>query len=82
MMRMRFPRSRISSNGQCKECRLFPGDLVDRGRVRWTDNEGREVEMMLWTCNKCGHTMLFDLDVPRTRPWDEDSGRVEEEPID
>ena len=82
MMRMRFPRSRIKSSGQCSQCRLFPGDMVDRGRVRVVEASGKEVELLLWTCDKCGYTMLFDLDVPRHRPWDEEPGRVDEEPVD
>ncbi len=82
MMRMRFPRSRIKSSGQCNQCRLFPGNMTEMGRVRVTRSDGPEVELMLWTCDKCGHTMLFDLGVPRSRPWTEEPGRVEEEPID
>lgn len=82
MMRMRFPRSRIKSSGQCNQCRLFPGNMIEMGRVALTRSDGQGVELMLWTCDKCGHTMLFDLAVPRSRPWTEEPGRVEEEPID
>lgn len=80
MMQMTFPRSRVK-RGQCSECRLHPGTMVDRGRLLLTRPDGATVEMMQWTCDKCGHTMLFDLSIPRNRPWDEEPGRVEELPI-
>lgn len=82
MMRMRFPRSRIKSSGQCTQCRLHPGNMVDTGRATFRRADGQDVEMLLWTCDKCGYTLLFDLAVPRSRPWSDEPGRVEEEPID
>ncbi len=68
MLRMRYPRSRLKSSGQCRECRLHPGNMVDRGRVVMNRDDGSTVEFLQWTCDKCGYTMLFDLDVPRERP--------------
>jgi hypothetical protein len=82
MIEQLYPRSRIKSSGQCSQCRLHPGNMVDSGRVRLAASD-REVELMLWTCDKCGYTMLFDLSVPRTRPWTESGpGAVFERPID
>lgn len=83
MLKMRYPRSRLKSSGQCRECRLHPGEMVDRGRVTLTQSDGIPVELLLWTCDKCGYTMLFDLDVAWSRPWEETGpGSVEEEPVD
>ena len=57
--------------------------MVDRGRVALTQTDGTAVELLLWTCNKCGFTMLFDLGVARSRPWEETGpGSVAEEPVD
>jgi len=57
--------------------------MVDRGRVTLTQTDQTTVELLLWTCNKCGFTMLFDLDVARSRPWVESGpGSVVEEPVD
>jgi RNase P subunit RPR2 len=81
-LEMTYPRSRLKSSGQCSECRLHPGNMVDSGRVRLAAQD-REIELLVWTCDKCGYTMLFDLAVPRARPWNEPGpGGVSERPID
>jgi predicted Zn-ribbon and HTH transcriptional regulator len=81
-MQMDFPRSRIKNPGQCPQCRLHPGRMVDRGRLVLDNTSGRPVELLQWTCDKCGYTMLFDLDVARSRPWDQEDRQVQELPID
>lgn len=83
MLRMKYPRSRLKSAGQCGECRQHPGNMEDRGRVALTRSDGSTVEFLQWTCDKCGLTKLFDLEVPRSTPWTESGpGSVEEDPID
>jgi hypothetical protein len=46
--------------------------MQDMGRLKLEDATGTSIELMKWTCNKCGYTMLFDLDVARRRPWEGD----------
>jgi len=46
--------------------------MSDTGRLRLQDVSGNWVELMKWTCGKCGYTILFDLNVPRTVPHDSD----------
>ena len=73
---MDYPRSRISSSGQCNKCSGFPGDMKDTARIKLQDPSGKTIELLKWTCNKCGYTMLFDLDIPRNRPCE--NGEFEE----
>ena len=81
MIEMSYPRSRLKSAGQCSQCRLHPGTMMDGGRI--TLNGSREVELLLWTCDKCGYTMLFDLAIPRSHPWHESGpSAVTETPLD
>jgi predicted nucleic-acid-binding Zn-ribbon protein len=42
--------------------------MADSGRLRLQDVAGKTVELMRWTCQRCGYTMLFDLDVVRAHP--------------
>jgi RNase P subunit RPR2 len=72
---MTYPGSRIRSSGQCNQCRGFPGDMKDTGRIKLQDASGKPIELLKWTCNKCGYTMLFDLDVPRNLPWEDNEFR-------
>ncbi len=67
-MSIEYPQSRIQSSGQCDKCKGVGGFMVDRGRLNLQDASGNIVELMRWTCNKCGYTMLFDLSVPRQHP--------------
>lgn len=71
-MSMVYPGSRIKSSGQCDKCKRFPGNMEDSGRLKLQDSAGAPIELMKWTCNKCGYTMLFDLGVARSMPWDGD----------
>ena len=73
---MDYPRSRISSSGQCNKCLGHPGDMKDAGRINLQDISGKTIELLRWTCDKCGYTMLFALDIPRNRPWE--NGEFEE----
>lgn len=68
---MTYPGSRIQSSGQCDKCKQHPGYMQDSGRIKLQDTSGKPIELMKWTCNKCGHTMLFDLDVARNTPWED-----------
>jgi RNase P subunit RPR2 len=67
-MTVTYPRSRIQSAGHCEVCKGPKGFMKDAGRLRLEDAEGNPVELMRWTCQKCGYTMLFDLAVPRAVP--------------
>jgi hypothetical protein len=67
-MSMNYPGSRIKSSGQCDKCKGFPGNMQDMGRLKLHDAKGVPVELMKWTCDKCGYTLLFDLDVARRTP--------------
>jgi hypothetical protein len=42
--------------------------MVDSS-LRLRDADGGVLEMLKWTCNFCGYTMLFDLDVALSRPF-------------
>lgn len=66
---MKYPHSRIMSSGQCKLCKPPAGMMTDAGRLLLQDTSGNTVELMRWTCNKCGHTLLFDLSVAFQRPF-------------
>jgi hypothetical protein len=72
---MMYPGSRIKTSGQCDKCKRFPGYMQDSGRIKLQDASGKSIELMKWTCNKCGYTMLFDLDVARNKPWEDDEYR-------
>lgn len=64
-MTLTYPGSRISSSGQCKMCRGFPGNFQDCGLVSLKMDDGQEVKLLRWTCNYCGYTMLFDPSMAR-----------------
>jgi len=68
-MHIRYPQSR-SNVAQCDKCRGFPGTMSETGRIKLQDVSGNSIEFMKWSCGKCGYTMLFDLNVPRTVPHD------------
>jgi predicted nucleic-acid-binding Zn-ribbon protein len=59
---MRYPSSRIgvTTTTQCERCKR--GEMQD-SRLRLPDADGDVLEILKWTCNACGYTMLFDLDV-------------------
>jgi predicted nucleic-acid-binding Zn-ribbon protein len=42
------------------------------GRIRIPDVSGNIVELLKWTCGKCGYTMLFDLTIARNVPYNDD----------
>jgi uncharacterized cysteine cluster protein YcgN (CxxCxxCC family) len=65
---MRYPGSRTKSSGQCDKCKDY-GNMQDSGRLMLKLTNGNTVELMKWTCDTCGYTMLFDLDIPRTTPY-------------
>lgn len=46
--------------------------MSDTGRLKLQDVSGKWIELMKWTCGKCGYTILYDLNVPRTVPHDSD----------
>jgi hypothetical protein len=46
--------------------------MSDTGRIKLQDVSGKWIELMKWTCGKCGYTIVFDLNVPRTVPHDND----------
>ena len=69
MFIMTYPGSRISSSGQCKMCRGFPGTFQNRGLVKLQTNDGEEIKLLRWTCDYCGYTMLFDPSVPKQTPY-------------
>jgi hypothetical protein len=68
-MSMTYPSSRIGNSGQCDQCKRSRGNMQDMGRLKVEDATGTSIELMKWTCDKCGYTMLFDLSVARRRPW-------------
>jgi len=49
--------------------------MKNMGRLRIPDVSGDIVELMKWTCEKCGYTMLFDLTIARNVPYDDDQFR-------
>lgn len=67
-MSIEFPQSRISHSGQCQLCKGYKGFMQNDGRVHMEDENGKRIELLKWTCNNCGHTMLFDMEVVRKRP--------------
>lgn len=68
---MTYPTSRANVT-QCKVCNRNYGYMMDSGRIHLQDKSGIIIELMKLTCNRCGYTMFFDLDVPRSRPYDND----------
>lgn len=63
-----YPGSRIgvTTTAQCERCKS--GEMRDSG-LRLPDAGGNVLEMLKWTCNFCGYTMLFDLDVALSSPF-------------
>ena len=59
---MQYPGSRIgvTTTSQCERCKS--GRMRD-SPLRLTDADGMVLEMLKWTCDYCGYTMLFDIDV-------------------
>jgi RNase P subunit RPR2 len=80
MFSIKYPQSRIKSSGQCSQCRTVVGEMQDTGRIILQDSSGKNVELLKWTCNYCGYTMLFDLNVARNVPFK--GNGEQEEPID
>lgn len=68
-MSIDYPQSR-SKVAQCEMCNRSPGMMSDTGRIKLQDTSGNPIELMKWTCGRCGYTMLFDLTVPRSVPYD------------
>lgn len=64
---MQYPASRLRVPTSCDKCGR--GDLKD-SRLRLPDADGNVLEMLKWTCNFCGYTMLFDLHVALSRPFE------------
>ncbi|MDX6528479.1 MAG: hypothetical protein QOH41_769 [Blastocatellia bacterium] len=71
-MSMTYPSSRIGNSGQCDQCKRSRGNMQDMGRLKLEDGTGTSIELMKWTCDQCGYTMLFDLGIARRRPWQGD----------
>lgn len=67
MMTISYPQSRVGSSGQCDKCNRDAG-FMKESRVQINDASGEAIDLLKWTCNRCGYTMLFDLSVPRQRP--------------
>ena len=66
-MKLTYPLSRTSANSQCKECRGHPGTMV-----AGTPFNLGGVQMLPVTCDYCGSTKLFNLDVVRAAPYRQD----------
>jgi predicted nucleic-acid-binding Zn-ribbon protein len=64
-----YPGSRANVT-QCKVCNRNNGYMLDSGRINLDDASGKSIELMKLTCNRCGYTVLFDLDIPRNHPFD------------
>ena len=58
-----YPFSRISSSGQCKMCRGTYGNFNNQGLASLKSGDGSEIKMMVWSCDYCGYTMLFNVGV-------------------
>lgn len=67
-MTIEYPHSRMMTSGQCEECKPPAGMMTDSGRIHLQDTSGNSIEFMKWTCNKCGYTVLLDLNIVRNRP--------------
>lgn len=70
-MSIEYPQSRTGKS-QCNQCKGVPGFMTDTGRIRIPDVSGNSVELLKWTCGKCGYTMLFDLTIARNVPYKDD----------
>lgn len=66
---MTYPGSRANVS-QCKVCNRNYGYMIDSGRISLLDKSGKIIECMKLTCNRCGHTIFFDLDIPCNSPFD------------
>jgi hypothetical protein len=64
-----YPKSRISHSGYCDLCRTTKG-MMEASHLQLQDSAGRTIDLMKWTCNKCGYTLLFDLAVALSHPPD------------
>lgn len=54
--------SRTRGMVQCKLCEK--GGFEDDGRIELTDVSGKTITFMKYTCQYCGHTVLFDMSIP------------------
>lgn len=63
---MRYPGSRLRISSSCEKC--GNGEMSD-SRLRLPDADGNGLDMLKWTCNNCGYTMLFDIEVALSRPF-------------
>lgn len=63
MMKHMYPFSRIISSGQCKMCRSTYGNFNNQGLASLKSRDGSEIKLMVWSCDYCGYTMLFDVAV-------------------
>jgi rubrerythrin len=50
--------------------------MVDSGRVSLQNSTGGFIDLMRWTCFRCGYTIFFDIDAARNCPFD---GSADEE---
>lgn len=69
MMTFTYPFSRIKSSGQCNMCRVVIGNFQNRGLIKLQSADGKEINLLQWTCNYCGYTLLFDPSVARQTPY-------------
>lgn len=64
-----YPFSRVQLPTWCKTCKTRdPGEMVPAGRVFFDDDHRNRVSLMRLSCNKCGHTLLFDDSGPKAQP--------------
>lgn len=63
---VQYPGSRLRITSTCEKCQR--GEMGD-SRLRLQGADGNVLEMLKWTCNNCGYTMLFDIDVALSRPF-------------
>lgn len=69
MVKHIYPFSRISSSGQCKMCRGTYGNFRNQGLVSLHTEDESEVKLMVWSCDYCGFTMLFNTNVVENTPY-------------
>lgn len=64
-----YPVSRCRHANYCPECNTNAGAMKD-SHLQLQDASGKTIDFMKLTCNRCGYTMLFDIDVVLSRPPD------------
>jgi|GEM_PF-5683061 len=67
MLSIEFPQSRISRSSQCELCK-GPKGVMQKSKAFLQDEAGTTIELLKWTCDLCGYTMLFDMNVIRNHP--------------